>query len=592
MKTLTEEQFNQKYGSNASAKLDQLDTSRYPDKVSKDPFINRFTKAIGLGGATDVFGSLLARSGAGNLLQTPGQKNSAEINAEITGQPELSQQQVNRNEIDTPTAGQIAGASLQTAAIPAGIAITGGASLPAQIAAGAGVGYAYDVGQDLVEKNGLTDVLMPGMGTVIGGAAPVAIRGLQAGVGALKEPFSRAVSATGRAIDKIMPDSTTIEGVKQTASDVAERVPRFLARQKENVAEQALKSKAIQEAPTPAIANAIKSELPEKYINTVAQADEPTKQAYRKVIEMAEETPKTVGVKNNPTIVGGELAGKQYEIIENQRKKIGDAIGEQVKALGLDKAKVDMRVGLSQIDDVLQQQGIGVGKGGKLTFAGKYTPAERTRIQELYSLAKESGDVLTPTQVRDMDQLFSKLQRETRMEGLGDIRVDVNGDNVSMFRIFRDVYANQLENLSPELRKLNSQYRNISTLIDDIEDSIVKTPNFNVTKSTDPAEFAKVNLRRIFGESQSSPAYEAIADEMDAIARQLGYADASPKDVAAFAQEIRELYPDITPRTGFSGGIKAGISDIIGKVLNAGEISPKDKQNALKALLDISETQK
>jgi hypothetical protein len=204
-------------------------------------------------------------------------------------------------------------------------------------------------------------------------------------------------------------------------------------------------------------------------------------------------------------------------------------------------------------------------------------------------MARESGDVLTPTQVRDMDQLFSKLQRETRMEGVGDLRVDVNGQNMSMFRVFRDIYANQLENLSPELRKLNSQYRNVVTLMDDIEDSIIKTPNFNVTKTTDPAEFAKVNLRRIFGEAQSSPAYEAIADEMDTIARQLGYADAKPKDIAAFAQEIRELYPESVPRTGFSGGIKSGIGELLQSVSQAGKADVIDQRKALMALLEATE---
>jgi hypothetical protein len=178
------------------------------------------------------------------------------------------------------------------------------------------------------------------------------------------------------------------------------------------------------------------------------------------------------------------------------------------------------------------------------------------------------------------------------MEGIGDLRVDVNGEPMSMFRVFRDVFGNQLENLSPKIKDLNRQYRNLSTLTDDIEDSIMKTPNFNITKSADNAEFAKVNLRRIFGESQSSPVYEAIADEMDAIARKLGYTDAKPKDVASFAQEIRELYPEATPRTGFAGGIRAGIADIAERVLTAGKADVTDQRKALMALLDEVSNQK
>lgn len=585
MNTLTEEQFNQKYGPVASLKIEQTDANRFPDKAAtKDPFVNRFTNFIGLGGATDVYGKLMARSSIGSALLN--QTQGAQLANEATG---TTMQQRTQEFIDKPTPGQIAGAALQTAAIPAGFALTGGASTAGQVAMGAGLGYAYDVGQDLIQKKTVAQTLTPGLSTAIGVAAPLAI----AGASALRPSVENIVESTSQAVGRAtqaVPESQALQGASQTVSDLADRVPRFIARQQENIAEQATKRQAIQTASSPAIANAVRVELPEKFVNTVSQADEPTRQAFKRVVEMAEEVPKTIGVKNNPTIVGGELASKQYEIIENQRKSIGNAIGEQVKQLGLDKAKVDMRVGLNQIDDVLSQQGIKIAENGKLAFTGKYTPAERARIQELYTLAKESGDVLTPLQVRDMDQLFSKLQRETRMEGLGDLRVDVNGQNMSMFRVFRDVYANQLENLSPELRKLNSQYRNISTLIEDIEDSIVKTPNFNVTKSTDPAEFAKVNLRRIFGESQSSPAFEAIADEMDTISRQLGYIDAKPKDVAAFAQELRELYPEITPRTGFQGGFRAGLADIAEKVLGAGQVTEVDKREALKKLLEETTT--
>lgn len=379
--------------------------------------------------------------------------------------------------------------------------------------------------------------------------------------------------------------SPKVNGIIQTGKELLERVPRFFGRVQEGVTEAGIRAEKIRTA-TPEIAQALKVNLPEKYINTIEQADDVTKQAYKRVLDIAEETPKTVGVKTNPTIVGGELAGKQYETIDKQRRLVGSQIGEQIEKLGKSKVTANMGASFKQIDDVLSQNGIKVGLDGKLSFVGKFTPAERARIQELYTLSREAGETLTAKQVRDMDNLFSKLQRETRMEGIGDLRVSANGQDMSLFRIFRDVYSNQLENIAPEIKALNREYRNLITLTDDIEDSIIKTPNFNITKATDPAEFAKVNLRRIFGESQSSPAYEAIADEMDTIARQLGYADAKPKDVAAFAQEIRELFPTSIPRTGFTGGIRAGISDIIEKVSEVGAPNVKDQQKALRALLD------
>jgi hypothetical protein len=421
----------------------------------------------------------------------------------------------------------------------------------------------------------------------LAGSAPSAVqRGITTGA----KSIGSVIARTGEALTPSMPSSSggILGGVRQTVSELAERVPRFLGRVKEGVDEAAQRAEKIRTS-SPQVAQAIKLDLPEKYINFATEADAPTKAAAKRVLDLAEETKKTVGVKTNPGIVGGELAGKQYELIDKQKKLVGSQIGEQIEKLGKSKVRANMAPSFSQIDDVLTQNGISVGENGVLKFTGKFTPAERNRIQELYTLSREAGENLSAIQVRDMDNLFSKLQREARMEGIGDLRVTANGQDMSLFRVFRDVYSNQLENVAPEIRDLNRQYRNLATLTDDIEDSIIKTPNFNITKSTDAAEFAKVNLRRIFGEAQSSPAYEAIADEMDTVARQLGYADAKPKDIAAFAQEIRELFPEATPRTGFTGGIRAGISDIIERVSEIGTPNAQDKIKALRELLGVIE---
>lgn len=542
-----------------------------PTQPEKKPLSNRITDFLGLGGATETFGKLLARQGIGT-------DTSKEVTQEF---------------VEKPTVGQVGGALLQTAAIPAGFALTGGASLAGQSAIGAGLGYAYDVGQDLIEKKSSGEVLTPGMGTVVGGVAPVAIRGLAAGVGVLKKPAEKIASVTGEAVTNTIPDSAIVQGTKQKATEIAERIPRFVGRVTEATQEQAIKAEKIRTA-TPQVAKALKVELPEKYINTVTQADPATKAAYKRVLDIADETPKTVGVKTNPTIVGGELAGKQYEVIEKQRETVGNAIGEEMKRLGLDKTKIDMRGAYDQLDGILEDQGIirvVDEKGSRLDFSrSKLTPKQRQVVKDLHQMATEAGNNLSPSEIHRKDQLFSALQRESKAEQIEDILLDLpDGNKISMFRAFRDVYANQLDTLSPEIKDLNKKYRNIMTLIEDVEDSIFKTPNFNVTKTTDPAEFAKVNLRRIFGEAQSSPVYEAIADEMDTIARQLGYSDAKPKDIAAFAQEIRELYPESVPRAGFSGGIMSGLGDILKTVSEAGKADVVDQRKALRAILEATE---
>lgn len=417
----------------------------------------------------------------------------------------------------------------------------------------------------------------------IGGSAVKA--GVEASMSGVKT-VGKTIAKTGEKLD------TPLKAISQTGSELAERVPRAISRVKESANEAVLRAERLKNA-TPEVANAIKSKLDDKFINTVAEVDNPTRKAFKQVVDIADETPKTVGLKKQPSIVSGELASKQFDIINKEKQTVGKQLGEKVKQLSKTE-KVDMSSGFRELDDTLSNQGIQLQytkKGVKLDFSGtKYTPAERTKIQELYNLASEGGTNLSPSNIHGKDQLFSKLQREANMEGVGKIMVDTPEGSKSLFSVFRDVFSKNLEEVSPEIRELNKKYRDLSLATEDIEDSILKTPNFNITRTADPAEFAKVNLRRIFGEAQSSPVFEAIADQMDSLSRQLGYTDASPKKVAEFAQELRKLYPESVPKTGFSGsistGVKGAVGDALEATLKAGAPNLNDQRKALRILLE------
>lgn len=411
------------------------------------------------------------------------------------------------------------------------------------------------------------------------------------GISKTGEAIAEGASAAKTSIQKTgqaLSETEIVRGAKQVGTELAERLPRAVDRLQESSKQAADRAVKIAQS-EPAVANAFKSNLDARFINTIAEADEPTRKAFKEVVDIAEETPKTVALKKQPSIVGGELAAKQYDLINKEKQRVGKQIGDEIKLLSKN-VSVNMDNSLKQVDDILGSQGISISytkKGPKLDFSGtKFTPAERTRIQELYSLATEGGNQLTPNQIHGKDQLFSKLQREAKMEGIGDIRVETPDGNKSMFSVFRDIYSKNLDEISPEMRALNKQYRDLVLVTEDIEDSILKTPNLNVVKNADPAEFAKVNLRRIFGEAGSSPAFEAVADQMDALARKLGYAEASPKEVAEFAQALRALYPESIPKTGFTGGISVGIKDLFEKALSAGAPNLKDQRKALIGLLE------
>lgn len=60
---------------------------------------------------------------------------------------------------------------------------------------GAGTGYGYDVSQNLQSGKTGSDVLKPGMGTILGGSIPLVIGGIQAGVAITKETAPKFINS-------------------------------------------------------------------------------------------------------------------------------------------------------------------------------------------------------------------------------------------------------------------------------------------------------------------------------------------------------------------------------------------------------------
>lgn len=398
-------------------------------------------------------------------------------------------------------------------------------------------------------------------------------------VGAAESVANAAKNTTSNALNKI---STT--GVGQILKEGAERVPRAFERGRDAVQEAAVRAEKIK-ASSPAVQTAIKSGVDERIINTLAQADTPTAKAYKEMVDIASAPQSTIKPKQQPSIVAGKAAESTFDILEKERKRIGSALNDEIASLPTG-TYADMRLSMRQLKTTLADNGIKTTRDGALSFAGKYTPAERARIQELWKVVNEVPEKMTAKQIRDMDQLLSKLQRETRMEGLQDIIVDVGNENKNLFQVFREQYTNQLENINPRIRALNREYRQARVLIDDLEDTIFKSGKYDSIKGVDQSEFAKVNLRRIMGEAQSSPAYAEILSKMDARARELGYTGARADDLIYFAEELRKLYPDTIPKTGFQGGIRNALAHPIDTLTSAGAPDIGDQQKAIRDILD------
>ncbi len=388
--------------------------------------------------------------------------------------------------------------------------------------------------------------------------------------------------------DKITPDS--FSGIKQQAKELGERFPRAIEKGKQASQEASERASRI-DSSSPAVANAIKVKLDDRIITTVADADAVTLKAYKEMVDIAGNTSKKLGSKERPEIVAGKAAEKQFNVVNAQRKVVGEQIGALADDLSK-TTKIDMKESFNSLKGTLGRAGIVEGPNGKLIIEPlKYTPSQEKLIRDLYKLAKKGGDELSPSQIHSADRLFSTLQREANVEQISNVMLKTAEGDKNMFQVFRDVFSKKLDEVSPEIKELNSEYRVLKVMVDDVANSIAKSGGkFETTKGVSNAEFAQTNLRRMLSDAQSATSYREIARQLDSMSRTLGYKGATPEDLITFATEMRKLYPDVIPPTSFTGGIrtglKSGATDIAEKVLRAGKPDLADQQKALKGLLD------
>lgn len=418
--------------------------------------------------------------------------------------------------------------------------------------------------------------------TAIGGAIGGAIPAVGAGI-------SKIASSAANTAEKIA-SSPYLKGATQLGKDTIQKAPRFTSRLKGDILESAAKADRLQSA-TPEVANAIKNGVDDNLLTHIESIDrtvpqgQATVKGYKDMVDIAENAKTKIGTPDRPEIVAGKAVEDQFKIVESQRKAIGKKIGAKVDELSKHVA-VPMQESFDTLKAVLKENGVSIGKAGEIGFNGaKYTSKERAGITELWKEATRTGETLTPRQVYDADKLFSKLQREARLDGIGDLFVKTPDGDMPLFSVFRDVFSNKLDAVAPKIKGLNSEYRNLAQLKSDLEDSIIKSGNFNITKGMDTSKFAQTNLRRLTSDAQSAAVYREITDKLDTVARKFGYEGASASQLNDFAQELRKIYKKV-PSTSATGVLDNGIGGAVGKLLKAGGVSSEDTQMALKLLLD------
>lgn len=537
---------------------------------SEKPLANTVTDILGLGGATEIFGRALARQGIGT-----------DVPKEVTQQY-----------VEKPTAGELAGAALQTAVVPAGFALTGGGSLAGQVAVGAGLGYAYDIGADLVGKKSASEVVTPGVGTIVGAAAPVAIRGA---ANLFNMAYGGATPSATETMSSLLPETAVTKAVKetpvpgalaQTAEDAALRVSRAAQRGQDFVGSQAEKAARIAAAPEPVKA-AIRSNVDDVVIDLVQNADDQTKAVMREMVEMAE-APKTGRAVPNPTAKAGDVAVKQYYTVVKTRQSIGKKIGELSDSLPVAQ-NIDNTPAIQQLDQTLQANDIVRGLDGKLQFNNlSFTPQQQAAVQELYDVAT-SRTTLSAKQIHQLDQLFSAMQRQKQLvDNVGSIYVDTPEGKENIFALFRNTYRTQLDNIAPEFRELNKQYAQYTNMVESIEGSLIKSKEFSDLIAKDGGVYAEAGLRRMFGEGVNAQANADLYNALDTISRQNGYVGPRADELYYFGNKLRDYYPETIPETGLRKNISTSIRDVAGELMSVGQPTEIEKQKAIKQMLEMA----
>lgn len=128
--------------------------------------------------------------------------------------------------VENPSLKQVAGSAIQTGALftPGGAA----RGIAKKVALGAGTGYALDVGSKMQGDKSVGDIAKPGLGTLLGGALPIAGAGINKAKQAIPATLSFTSGVPQKAIEKAMqsPEAvkmgrvgTNVEEITKKSSD-------------------------------------------------------------------------------------------------------------------------------------------------------------------------------------------------------------------------------------------------------------------------------------------------------------------------------------------------------------------------------------
>lgn len=551
-------------------------------------------------GAVDVFGRSLARAGIGTDVDTS----------------------VTQEFVQEPTRREKVGAVLQTAGLAADVGITVGSlgaaaplTLARNTAISGGLGYVYDVGEDLIAMENIAEVLDPDAGTLIGLTAPSvfaaagagfrALRPAQEAVEVVADDVGRAVSpgvreAAGETLETVADDVTIqvperLRGAGQQAREIAQRVPRAIERGK-TALDDAAERATLRQTGTPNIVGAIDNGIPAKTVNRVTNAPEAQQGAYRRIVQAASgDDPRAA------EIVPGEYVTQMYRRVANRQQTVGQQLGEARLALG--NEPLNFAPNRRTLVQAFKEDGIDLMADGSVNVSRAMDDKEQAALRSIWKeLSKYNLDNITPVQINEIDQFLSRMQRNTtRADNLDAVYINVVDAQTgkkkaeNAFNYLRNAFDEKL--LDPTVDKtgriseLKSQYAFYKNITSAIEDNWFKGIDVQTSSDFDLAETAANALRRPDSRAVSRTSYRQMYNRLDLAARapEVGYTGPNALDASNFyLKEVEPIFRETTPPASATS-IFGRLQDRIMDVFDAGSVGLEDKQKGMRILLELDE---
>lgn len=281
-----------------------------------------------------------------------------------------------------------------------------------------------------------------------------------------------------------------------------------------------------------------------------------------------------------PKVAIGQAFMKPVDHLIKTKNSIGAKLGAIRQKLS--NAQMDVTPQWQQFKAYLDSRGITVDAKGKFTGSGNMAPSDLRVLQGLYDELKpdKTGRVL-----RSQKWIDEWSQRTFKEYDLRQARELTFSDDVTRtVEKARGVFKTALPQ---EYRTLSTQYSEVMKPIQDVTKLLGYKGDLDklTTKQIKAAEVAL----RVIGNASDRP--QSVIDAMLKVANKYGYtSDVDLKKVIIFADALEDVYPNITPKRGFTGSTARGINQSGLGV--AGDVASGNVKGVLGQVLDSTATQK